>query len=72
MSRNKKRLEALEQRTGPTIYEFWSQDLDDPDLFYTGSESSERERSLSGDELTAYAKANPTIQVICFTNEGAP
>jgi hypothetical protein len=52
MSR-KKRLEALEQRTAPITFEFWEQDLDNPDLFYTGSESNERERSLSGDGLAA-------------------
>jgi hypothetical protein len=69
---HRKRLEALEQRTAPTVYEFWSQDLDDPDLFYTGSGSNEQERSLSGDELATYARANPHIQVIRFINEGAP
>jgi hypothetical protein len=69
---HKKRLQALEHRTSPTVYEVWRQDSDNEDLFYFGTEWNRRERSLTSDDLTAYSEAHPNVCVIRVIYEKMP
>lgn len=72
MSNQRKRLELLEHRTGPVIYEVWRQDLNDDDVFHRDPEWSGNPQTMSSTELTAYAKANQNIQVIRVVWERVP